>query len=118
MDFQTYQRAALRTESTTYQPIDPRLLHAAYGIVTEAGELLDAIKKATFYGKPLDTVNVAEEIGDLMWYIAIACDALATDLGDIMDRNIAKLRTRYPDKFTTEAATNRDLDAERKTLES
>lgn len=34
-----------------------------------------------------------------------------------LDRNIAKLKARYPEKFDPEKALNRDLDKERKTLE-
>jgi NTP pyrophosphatase (non-canonical NTP hydrolase) len=39
------------------------------------------------------------------------------DSEDVLDGNIAKLKTRYPEKFTTEAAANRDLVAERAVLE-
>jgi len=94
-----------------------RLLHAAIGIATEAGEFLDPIKKLLFYGKPLDEVNLKEELGDLLWYIAIAMDALETDFTTEMQRVIAKLSTRYPDKFTDVHAINRNLEAERSVLE-
>lgn len=94
-----------------------RLLHAGLGLCTEAGEFLDALKKHLFYGKPLDEVNLKEELGDLLWYMAIAMNALGTDFNLEMDRVIAKLRTRYPEKFSDEAALVRDLDAERKVLE-
>jgi NTP pyrophosphatase (non-canonical NTP hydrolase) len=94
-----------------------QLMHAAMGMVTESGEFIDALKKLTIYGKPIDKTNLVEEIGDCMWYVALACRALDVSLEDVMDRNIAKLRKRYPEKFTQEAALNRDLDAERKALE-
>lgn len=48
-------------------PIDAHRLHMAIGISGEAGELLDAIKKATIYRKPLDIANVREECGDLLF---------------------------------------------------
>jgi len=62
-------------------------------------------------------VNAREEAGDLLWYLALIARALGTDLETIARTNIEKLRTRYPGKFTAEAALNRDLEAERKTLE-
>jgi NTP pyrophosphatase (non-canonical NTP hydrolase) len=110
MDAMSYINAALRTEA----PSDQRLLHAAMGMCTETGELMDALKKHMFYGKPLDGVNLSEELGDLFWYIAIACDALGTTFEEVWEMNIAKLRKRYPGKFTEH---ERDLLAERKELE-
>ncbi len=95
-----------------------RLLHGALGACTETGELQDMIKKHLIYGKPLDLVNVIEEIGDTMWYLAIVLDACGVTMSDAMQRNITKLRLRYPEKFTSEKALNRDLAAERAALES
>jgi hypothetical protein len=47
------------------------LTHAKYGIITEVAELCDVAKKNFWYGKAIDHVNVKEEIGDIMWYMAI-----------------------------------------------
>lgn len=119
-----YVNLALRTESLSEEVIqrlsDPkvvRLLHAAMGLTTEAGELVDMLKKHIFYGKPLDEVNVIEELGDSFWYAAIAIDVVQTTLDEVMTRNVAKLRQRYPEKFTEQAALERNLDAERRILE-
>lgn len=87
------------------------------GCVTESGELLDALKKSMFYGRELDVTNLKEEAGDILWYLAILFDELDTDFPTEMTRVINKLKVRFPDKFTEEAANNRDLEAERKTLE-
>lgn len=125
-----YIARVLMTESTDWDAIRKRLsgadmlrmLHAFIGIATEAGELLDALKKHIFYGKGLDIVNVEEELGDLDWYQSIAIHALRlnrynTSWEQIWEKNIAKLQARYPDKFTSESAVNRDLAAERAILE-
>lgn len=117
---------ALRTESSEFKPLvdvsgktykAERLLHAALGMQTESAEFSDALKKSLFYGKPLDVVNLKEELGDMFWYIAIAIDELDSDINSEMTRVINKLKLRYPDKFTSDKALNRDLDAERKLLE-
>jgi len=109
-----------------------RILHAVMGISTEAGELLDAIKKYLFYiktdekGRP-DLVNIIEELGDLFWYIGVLADAVS-DLDDqlltggevimhALERNVQKLRSRYPKKFDEVLAENRDLKLERTVLE-
>ncbi len=90
-----------------------RPLHALMGLATEIGELIDMYKKHIFYGKPLDLVNASEELGDICWYLAIEMDVLKIDFDIVQERNIAKLRARYPNKFTEYDAENRDLDNER-----
>lgn len=125
MDTKQYVLDALKTESVDFEAIakrlsDPntiRILHAAVGLNTEQGELQDALKKHMFYGKPLDKVNLAEEMGDIFWYLAILADSLGVDFQSVMEKNIAKLKARYGHKFTEEAALNRDLVTERKILE-
>lgn len=94
------------------------LLHAAMGLCTESGELMDVLKKHRYYGKPIDWVNVVEEIGDTAWYLALACRAAGTTLEEVCMKNIAKLRARYPEKFTQEAALNRNVESERAILET
>ncbi len=125
MDAKEYVKLATKTESCDWPKIKERTsnvfqlrtLHSAMGICTEAGELMDALKKFIFYGKDLDVVNVKEELGDLNWYIALMCDNLNISLEDIWETNIEKLAARYPDKFTEKDALNRNLNKERKILE-
>lgn len=124
MQTSDYQMLAHKTESP---PCDEmvnridnqilRLLHASMGLCTEAGEFQDVLKKHIFYGKPVDFVGLQEEIGDVMWYVALACNAMGVSLDKIMTTNIEKLRARYPERFTEEKAQNRDLEKERKILE-
>lgn len=94
-----------------------RLLHAAMGMATEAAELIDMLKKHLFYGKPLDMVNAAEEVGDELWYVGLAVDVMRTTMNEVMTMNNKKLRLRFPEKFTEFDAENRDLCAERNLLE-
>ncbi len=115
MKIEDYLKASERT--LIDKGHDMNLLHAAMGISTESGELMDAFKRKIFYGKALDVVNVKEEIGDVMWYIAILLRELDLDFEDVLQVNIDKLKARFPDKFTEEDALNRDLDKERKILE-
>lgn len=115
MDIKTYTRESERT--LIDKGHDMNLLHAAMGIGTEAGELLDAFKRKIFYGKELDVVNVREEVGDIMWYIAILIRELDMDFEEILQLNIDKLKARFPEKFTQEHALNRNLDQEREILE-
>lgn len=92
-------------------------IHMSLGLITEAAEIADVFKKHIAYKKEIDYINVKEEIGDLMFYIVNMCNINNWDLRDILQNNIDKLRKRFPDKFTEEAAINRDVVAERKELE-
>jgi len=91
-----------------------RLLHGLIGISTESGEILDQYKRHIFYGTDLDTGNIKEELGDLLWYVTLICNVLGCTLEDIMQLNMDKLKLRYPNGFSQEAATNRDIDTEQK----
>lgn len=97
-----------------------RLNHALLGICAEGGELFSQFQKWIYYGKPLDRTNIKEELGDVLWYVAEACNALGLDLGDVMTSNIAKLKARFPEKYTDERAAdeNRDRAAEAKAVGS
>lgn len=95
--------------------VDPRLFHSIVGVTTESVELLKAID--LYLKHPIDNVNIMEEFGDMMWYMAIGVDQLGVSWEQVMDRVIAKLKARYPDKYSDEYANNRDLDTERKILE-
>jgi len=117
MNYEEFNKLALRTESPNFHQPDPRILHAAIGCVTESGEMLDALKKQMYYGRELDLTNVKEEAGDILWYLAILFDTVGTDFGTEMQRVINKLKTRFPEKFEDDLAHNRDLEAERKVLE-
>ena len=94
-----------------------RLLHAAMGLVTEAGEFIDMLKKHIYYDKPLDEVNLIEELGDIMWYFEVACDVLKVEREEVEEININKLRKRYPNGFSKKDAIERNLDIEREVLE-
>lgn len=123
-----YQELALLTEFTPdfvrLEGKDPehnmmvaRAIHAALGLMSEVGEIADALKKHLIYGKALDEVNLLEEIGDCSWYSALMLSAVKRGFEDALERNIAKLKARFGDKFTATAALNRDLDKERAVLE-
>jgi NTP pyrophosphatase (non-canonical NTP hydrolase) len=182
-----YQGLAARTCPDLGTP-DLNERHMNLGVVTEIGETLDIFKKFLAYQKPIDIVNLGEELADTAWYIVNKCrfhevplddnfdtvvaeistiikegmfteaelplelksEALLTvilmtycgptnnmfnapivqlavlaniaqfyelDFFQLLTNNIDKLKVRYPEKFTNEAAQNRDLEAERAELE-
>lgn len=114
-----FTKDCLRTESTLFniKPGMDRLIHSAMGMQTECAEFTDQLKKHIFYGKSLDKVNLKEELGDILWYMAIAFDVLDTTFSTEQKRVINKLKVRYPEKFSANKAEDRNLKKERKVLE-
>ncbi len=98
--------------------VDPRLFHAIVGIATESTELVEAVIKVLESGEEIDNVNVREEFFDAMWYILIGHDVINKDISETLTMGFDKLKKRYPDKFASESAINRDLVTERQILES
>lgn len=97
--------------------INTRLFHGMLGSVTESGELAQIIFDSIASGK-VDVPNTIEEVSDFFWYFAIIHDSLDRKIEHTFDINIAKLKARFPEKYTDENANNRNLVEERKILES
>lgn len=80
-----------------------------------SSELLDMVKKQIFYGKPLNIEAAVSAVSNMKLALIIG-----TDMNDgspyyfdeVVDANIKKLQKRYPEKFSEEAAVNRDVKAE------
>ena len=115
-----YQTAALQT--AIYPNASNNFVYPALGLVGEAGEVADKLKKVIRDndGVLTDPIreSVAKELSDVCWYVAIGSDAVKVPLSNIQQTNINKLKARFPDKFSEENAINRNLDKERKILES
>lgn len=105
MTLNEYQAAAMRTAKK--QDARSELLEAILGIVGEGGELADVYKKVRFQGHTEDTEHAVKELGDVLWYIAEAAEALGVSLQMVAERNIEKLRARYPDGFDPNKSVNR-----------
>jgi NTP pyrophosphatase (non-canonical NTP hydrolase) len=134
MNPNVYQAAAARTEADPCRsasrmesmlPVDPncpdslhlmpvRVNHAVVGLVGEVGELAQLLERWVYFGQSLPIPDVEEEVGDCLWYLALLCTAVGVPMERAMEGNLAKLRARFPYKFTEEAAANRDPTAERK----
>ena len=111
-----YQKEASRTFlSKGSRELD--VLHCLVGMQTELGELADPYKKHIYYGKDLDKTNVAEELADQIWYAVNLARIENIDLVKALQNNIAKLKVRFPEKFTEQNAIDRNLEAERVELE-
>ena len=103
--FELYQDHAMRTAKDIGKVED--VLHAALGMASEAGEMASSVKAWLAYGKTLDVENIVEEMGDIMWFIALMCKSLDVPMEVVAVNNIAKLYERYPEKYSDEDALAR-----------
>ena len=81
---------------------DSDVVHGILGIFTEAKELLDEMMYIE-----LDRKAVLGEVGDLLWYVALLLSSLDATFEEVMDGNIEKLKNRFPEKFSEQAALER-----------
>lgn len=103
----TYQRKAMRTLPKGMSE-EQMLTNAALGLCGEAGEVADIVKKWKYQGHDLDHDALRRELGDVLWYVAEACEGMGVSLADIMRENIEKLKRRYPNGFDAEKSRNRE----------
>jgi NTP pyrophosphatase (non-canonical NTP hydrolase) len=78
----------------------PQLLTASHGIVAEAGEFTDLVKKILWQSKPYNEENITKlkkELGDVQFYVQMACTALDVSLDEVIQINFEKLSDRYPE---------------------
>lgn len=95
MTINEYQAAAL---TTAVYPEDKRIIYPALGMCGEAGEVADKVKKVIRdNNQSFNTarkIEIAKEIGDVMWYCATLSHDLNFTLGEIAEMNYDKLRSR------------------------
>lgn len=92
------------------------VVHAAMGLSSEAGEILDNVKAHLYYGKELDVANLLEEAGDILWFLSLLLQQFDYTIEDAVAGNRAKLIARYGDKFNKEGALNRNRQLEIKDM--
>ena len=100
------QRQALRTLNPALDRRDV-LINGVMGLCGEAGEAIDIVKKHLAQGHELDREGLIKELGDVAWYLAETAWALDVPLEAVLQRNLDKLRARYPEGFDSERSIGR-----------
>ena len=107
MQANEYQRLAMVTLNPELGKKDV-LINGVMGLCGESGEAIDIVKKHLAQGHQLDREKLIKELGDIAWYLAETAYALDVSLEEVLERNIQKLRQRYPEGFDTERSVNRE----------
>ena len=87
-----------------------QLLTASIGMQAESGEFSEVIKKIIFQGKPFtedERFHLKRELGDVLWYWVQGCTALGYTPQQVMEENIKKLESRYPNGFEVARSEHR-----------
>ncbi len=90
MNLHDYQS---RAADTLIHPHTHPIIYPALGLAGEAGEVANKVKKLMRDGT-LDKDAVAQEMGDVLWYLAALATDLGLDLDQIAEQNLARLADR------------------------
>lgn len=95
MTLNDYQNKALET---AIYPEEAKVVYPTLGLTGEAGEVADKVKKIIRdnNGQLSDEkkLEIAKEIGDVLWYCATLSHDLGFTLEDIAEMNYEKLHSR------------------------
>ena len=80
-------------------------------------KFLDLLKKKIYYNKDISNEVMIDLSIKLHALLTHFCNQYNADIDQILEKNIAKLKARYGEKFSSDKAINRDLETERKILE-
>ena len=108
MTLNEYQRLTMTTLNPALSQKDI-LINGVMGLCGEAGETIDLVKKHLHQGHDLDREKLTKELGDIAWYLAEAAYALDVSLDAVLEGNIVKLKSRYPEGFDTEKSIHRTV---------
>ena len=93
MDLNNYQKLAI---GSAIYPKEDGLYYTTLGLVGEAGEVANKVKKLIRDGgdTPDKRKEIGKELGDVCWYLAVLAEELGSNLGKIMEDNLSKLEDR------------------------
>jgi NTP pyrophosphatase (non-canonical NTP hydrolase) len=90
-----------KAAATAIYPMDQAVVYPALGLVGEAGEVAEKIKKIIRSGRILplgitgeEKREIAKELGDVLWYVSVLADELGFYLDEVMQMNLDKLSSR------------------------
>lgn len=105
MEFIEYQN---RARETAVYPPERGLEYVSLGLVGEAGEFANKVKKIVRGDYPPPTPGeIAAELGDVLWYVAMAATELGISLEEIAWDNVEKLAERKRREMLKGSGDNR-----------
>lgn len=108
------EEIVMRTHSSFKGETVPgnQVLVAALGLCGESGEFSEHVKKHIEQGRELKADDLIKELGDVYYYLVLACMGLGVTKEQVVARLDQKLQARYPEGFSTQASEARDESVE------
>jgi NTP pyrophosphatase (non-canonical NTP hydrolase) len=109
MNFKEYQNRS--QETAAHKNGGDKQLNlgiSTLGLVGEAGEVSELVKKHIGHGHALDLTKLEKELGDVLWYIADIATQNGISLEEVAATNLMKLKNRYPQGFSHTNSINRE----------
>lgn len=107
MTLNEYQDLAQRTSNRALD-VKGHLFNGVLGLAGEAGECADLLKKHYYQDGRNFVDDLEDELGDVLWYVAESAKAIGVTLEEVAQRNIDKLRRRYPEGFSADRSLHRE----------
>lgn len=114
MTFDEYQKQAITTDTyggSMQHITDPGFMEKALGLVGEAGEVAEKLKKIirdkNGEHTQEDIDELAKEFGDVLWYISGLSHYLGVSLDDVASKNLEKVLSRKARGVTMGSGDNR-----------
>ncbi len=111
MTFDEYQKRSLTTVMRNQHDKLMGKTILALGVAGEAGEVADKWKKVLAYQNgemtKEDVAELAKEMGDVLWYLAVLAEELGLKLDDVATMNLAKLASRQSRNVISGRGDNR-----------
>ena len=96
MDFKTYQKQARFTAQ--YPNLGSNYIYPTLGLVGEAGEVAEKLKKVIRDNKGIfdeeSNKGIKKELGDVLWYLSNLCNEFDFNLEEVAIQNLEKLKIR------------------------
>ena len=100
MDLLEFQKSSRQTAIYGQQKSVDGLTYAVLALCGETGELANKLKKALRGGTKPDALVLADELGDVLWYVAAVAEEIGIDLNEVARMNFEKLAARRAAKTT------------------
>jgi NTP pyrophosphatase (non-canonical NTP hydrolase) len=98
MDLNEYQQLAQQTAIYKDQRSIDGLTYSVLALCGETGELANKLKKHLRAGTKPDSLVLADELGDVLWYVSAVARELGLDLETVANMNLEKLAERAAQK--------------------
>jgi NTP pyrophosphatase (non-canonical NTP hydrolase) len=102
MKLNEYQTGAMSTKLPTAD-----ITYAVLNIAGEAGEIASKYAKAVRDNTEVDRVEVAKELGDVLWCVTLAAQELGFTLEEVAQMNLDKLASRMKRAVLSGSGDNR-----------